>query len=68
MPLRAQGTKALQCGYSQAISCDCLAVYTLICMTVIPGHPASFTHNLASRMQSFNFDGSQDVMFFADLH
>ena len=29
----------------------------------LPAHPASFTHDLVSGMQSFNFGGSQDAMF-----
>ena len=27
----------------------------------LPAHPASSTHNLVSRMQSFNFGGSKNV-------
>ena len=33
----------------------------------LPAHPASYTHNLVSRMQSFNFGGSQDAMILHDF-
>ena len=38
----------------------------LLCMTqaviFLPAHPASFTHNFVSGMQSFYFSKSQDAM------
>ena len=33
----------------------------------LPAHPASFTHNLVSGMQSFHSGGSQDAMIFVGL-
>ena len=33
----------------------------------LPAHPASYTHNLVSKMQSFNFGGSQDAMILHDF-
>ena len=32
-------------------------------MIFLPAHRASFTHDLVSGIQSFNFGGSQDAMF-----
>ena len=36
-------------------------------MIFLPAHPASFTHNLVSGMQSFYSGESQDAMILADL-
>ena len=34
----------------------------------LPAHPASFTHNIVSGMQSFDFSESQDAMVLQTCH
>ena len=42
-------------------------LYSVFPVIFLPAHPASYTHNLVSRMQSFNFGGSQDAMILHDF-
>ena len=37
-------------------------------MLFLPAHPASFTHNFVSGMQSFDFSESQDAMVLQTCH
>ena len=37
-------------------------------MILLPGHPAIFTHNFVSGMQSFNFSESLDAMVLQTCH
>ena len=37
-------------------------------MILLPAHPASFTHNFVSGMQSFYLNESQDAMVLQTYH
>ena len=45
-----------------------LSHYNILAVIFLPAHPASFTHNFFSRMQSFYFRESQDAIVLQICH